>query len=107
MMMASSLAFDRADEQSMFEVSKTLLVIYSIGSIAGPFTLMLLNPYLGDNSLMVTVSVACVILVFAAGLRRSTVAAPVDQTSASFVPKGSLEMAQAVASIAKEQKSAE
>lgn len=101
---ASSLAFDRADEQSMLEVSTTLLVIYSLGSIAGPFTVMLLTPYLGDYSLMVSVSVACVVLMFASGLRKSMVAPPAEHTAASFVPEGSLEMARAVANVAEAKK---
>lgn len=91
----------------MLEVSTTLLVICSIGSIAGPFTMMSLSPYLGDNSLMVAVSVACVVLAFAAMFRRSAVAPPTDHTLSSIIPEGSLTMAQAAANIAEDQKSAE
>jgi len=104
---ASSLAFDRANEQSILEASTTLLVIYSIGSIAGPFTVMFLSSFLGDNSLMIAVSVACMALAIASMLRRSIVAAPADHTPASFIPEGSLTMAQAVANVAEDQKKAE
>ena len=56
---------------------------------------------------MVAVSVACVVLAFAAMFRRSTVAPPTDHTPSSIIPEGSLTMAQAAANIAEDQKSAE
>jgi MFS family permease len=100
---ASSLAFDRAEERSMLDVSTTLLVIYSLGSIAGPFTIMLLSDYLGDFALPLGAGAACFLLAVVALLRRSTVQAPAEHTPAGVVPGSSLEMAQAAANVVEEQ----
>jgi hypothetical protein len=45
---ASALAFDRAEGRSMIDISTSLLVIYSIGSIAGPFTVMAISEITGS-----------------------------------------------------------
>ena len=46
---ASALAFDRAEGKSMIDISTTLLVIYSLGSIAGPFTIMTVSEITGGR----------------------------------------------------------
>lgn len=100
---ASALAFDRADGRSMIDISTTLLAIYSIGSVAGPFTTLLLAEFIGDHALGTALLIMGVIVVLTAILRRGTTESPEGAASSlGTIPDSSVEMAQAVGELAKE-----
>ena len=97
---ASSLAFDRADSDSLLDVSTTLLVLNSIGSIAGPFTVMFVSNYLGDSALGVSAGCACLLVAIVTVYRRFSAESPAEHTPSMPIPPTSLEMAKAVAELA-------
>lgn len=101
---ASSLAFDRAEGRSMVEVSTSLLIAYSVGSIVGPFTIMLTSKVLGDTALHICLFAVCAVTAVVGLAKRATVEGPVEQTpsAATLVPDTSVEMAQVAAEQAKE-----
>ena len=100
---ASSLAFDRAEGRSMIEISTSLLVIYSLGSIAGPFTVMAISEIIALPALPVCVLVACALVIGTGLLRRVSVVVPEHVPSAVMTPESSVEMVQAAAAVVEEQ----
>ncbi|MGD2172187.1 MAG: MFS transporter [Gammaproteobacteria bacterium] len=101
---ASALAFDRAEGRSLIDISKSLLVIYSIGSIAGPFLVMAVNKIIGDDALAYCV-LAAAILVIGTGLLRKAAATAVEKPVATnvIIPESSVEMVEAAAALAEEE----
>jgi MFS family permease len=96
---ASSLAFDRADEESFLKVSTTLLIAYSVGSIAGPFCVMLLSAYIEDLALPASILAMMGLLTFVSLLRRSTVQGPTKRTPSRTIPLSSVEIAQSASNV--------
>ena len=92
---ASSLAFDRAEGRSMVGISTSLLIAYSIGSIAGPFAVMVTDSLFGDSALAICIMVACILTAVVGLYRRTTKEGPRQHipTAATAVPETSLEMA--------------
>jgi MFS family permease len=107
---SSALAFDKAGERSIMDVSTTLLAINSVGAIVGPFTVSIAGELFGDFSLLL-----CLLVVagmsFMAGLSSRKTLEPTEVVTASVtaVPPTSVEMAQAAAEVVEEehQKAAE
>lgn len=99
---ASSLAFDRAEEGTMTEVSATQLLLYSAGSVLGPGVVMLTSSVFGDNALSVCLFAANGALLLTAVFRLRRTEPPTESTPAMPVPEGSLTMAQAVGEIAED-----
>lgn len=101
---ASSLAFDRAEGRSMIDISTSLLVIYSLGSIAGPFTVMAISEFLEGPALPISVLAACALIIATGLLRKATVIEPTEHiSSAGIAPESSVEMAMATATVVEEQ----
>jgi MFS family permease len=101
---ASSLAFDRAQGRSMIDISTSLLVIYSLGSIAGPFTVMAVSEIIEGPALPICVFVACALIIGTGLYRKVSVVKPVEHVPASVIsPESSVEMVQAAAEVVEEQ----
>ena len=101
---ASALAFDRAGETSLVDVSVTLLVINSIGSIAGPFTVMFMTGIIGYQALATTIFLAIAITFSVTILRARKVIEEDDSRPESIpVPESSIEMVQTVAEVVEER----
>jgi MFS family permease len=101
---ASSLAFDRAEGKSMIDISTSLLVIYSIGSIAGPFTVMAVSEITGGPALPICVFAACALIVGTGLFRRVSTVVPSEHVpSTTITPESSVGMVQAAASVVEEQ----
>ena len=101
---ASSLAFDRAEGRSMIDISTTLLVIYSVGSVAGPFTVMAASEVVGASALPLCILVTCALTVFVGVLRITTVETPAEHTPMiGLIPESSLEMVQAAAEVSEKR----
>jgi MFS family permease len=92
---ASSLAFDRAEGRSMVGISTALLIAYSVGSIAGPFAVMVTDSLFGESALAICILAVCVLSAVVGLYKRTTTAGPSQHvpSSASVVPETSLEMA--------------
>ena len=101
---ASSLAFDRAEGRSMIDISTSLLVIYSLGSITGPFVVMAVAEMTGSLALALCVLVSCA-LIIVTGLRQKVFVGAVKKqvSSAVIMPEGSVEMVQAAATVVEEE----
>jgi MFS family permease len=101
---ASSLAFDRAEGRSMIDISTSLLVIYSIGSIAGPFTVAAISEIVEGPALPFCVLASCA-LIIGTGLFRKVfrVVPTVHVPSTTITPESSIEMVQAAASVVEEK----
>jgi len=101
---ASSLAFDRAEGKSMIDISTSLLVVYSIGSIAGPFTVMAISEIIEEPALPVCILVACALIIGTGLFRKVSVAEPTEHMpSTVIIPESSVEMVQAAAEVVEEQ----
>jgi hypothetical protein len=101
---ASALAFDRAEGKSMIDISTSLLVIYSLGSIAGPFTIMAVSEIIEGPALPVSILVASTLIVGTGLYRRVSVVASTEHVpSAVVIPESSVEMVQAAAAVIEEQ----
>jgi len=101
---ASALAFDRAEGKSMIDISTSLLVIYSLGSIAGPFTVMAMSEIIEGPALPVSILVACALIIGTGLFRKISVAVPTEHMAATVIfPESSVEMAQAAAAVIEEQ----
>ena len=101
---ASSLAFDRAEGRSMIDISTSLLVIYSLGSIAGPFTIMAISEVIGELAFPICILVACALIIGTGLFRKVSVAVPSEQMpSTVIIPESSVEMVQAAAEVAEEK----
>lgn len=101
---ASSLAFDRAEGRSMIDISTSLLVIYSLGSIAGPFTIMAISEIIGELAFPICILVACALIIGTGLFRKVSVAVPSEQMpSTVIIPESSVEMVQAAAEVAEEK----
>jgi hypothetical protein len=87
----------------MIDISTSLLVIYSIGSIAGPFTVMVISEITGSPALPISILAACALIVGTGLFRKTSVVVPTDHIpSAMSIPESSVEMAEAAAEIAEE-----
>jgi MFS family permease len=103
---ASALAFDRAEGRSMIDISKSLLVIYSIGSIAGPFCVMAVSKIIGDDALAYCVLVSAIVVIGTGLLRKASIEAVEEPVTATvIIPESSVEMVQAAAELADEESS--
>ena len=101
---ASALAFDRAEGRSMIDISKSLLVIFSIGSISGPFIVMGVNKIVGDVALGACL-LAAALLVVGTGILRKVAIRAVEEpvTSTVIIPESSVEMVEAAATLVEEE----
>ena len=101
---ASSLAFDQAKGRSLIDISTSLLVIFSLGSIAGPFTVMAVSEIIQGPALPVCVLVACATVVGTGLFRKESVVEPTEHTPSTVItPESSVEMAQAAATVVQKQ----
>jgi len=102
---ATSLAFDQAEGRSMVEVSTSLLIAYSVGSIVGPFTIMLTSKVFGDTAFAICAFAICAATAAVGFAKRATVAGPAEHTpsAATRVPATSVEMAHIAGEQAEEQ----
>ena len=101
---ASSLAFDRAEGKSLIDISTSLLVIYSLGSIAGPFTIMAVSEIIEGPALPISILVACALIIGTGLFRKvSGVEPPEHGPSTVITPESSVEMVQAAAAVIEEQ----
>lgn len=101
---ASSLAFDRAEGRSMIDISTSLLVIYSLGSIAGPFIIMAVSEVIEEPALPVCILVACALIIGTGLFRKVFRVVPTEHVSSTTItPESSIEMVQAAASVVEEQ----
>ena len=101
---ASALAFDRAEGKSMIDISTSLLVIYSLGAIAGPFTIMALSEIIEGPALPVSILVACALIIGTGVYRRISGIVPSGHVfSTAITPESSVEMVQAAAAVVEEQ----
>jgi MFS family permease len=101
---ASSLAFDRAEGRSMIDISTSLLVIYSIGSIAGPFTVAAISEIVEGPALPFCVLASCALIIGTGLFRKvSRVVPAVHVPSTTITPESSIEMVQAAASVVEEK----
>jgi MFS family permease len=101
---ASALAFDRADKDSLVDVSTTLLVINTIGAIIGPMLILALEDYLGVHTLAAVMAIVGVATV-AVALFRSTVIEESEEPLATAIPmpESSIEMAQMAAEVVSDE----
>ena len=98
---ASALAFDRAEGKSMIDISTTLLVVYSLGSIAGPFTIMTVSEITGNPALPICILASCALVIVTGLVRKVMVVESSEHlSSAGIIPESSVEMAQATAIVA-------
>jgi MFS family permease len=101
---SSSLAFDRAEAGSLVDVSTTLLVINTIGSIAGPLTVMSVMGLMGYRALAATILMASVLTASVAFIRARMVEVITEPKASSIpVPVSSIEMVQVAAEVAEEE----
>ena len=95
---ASALAFDRADEDNLIDVSITLLVVNTIGAIVGPLLILSLADYLGANTLPIVMLVVSALTISVAFFRSATVEEPSKPKATAIpIPVSSIEMAQMAA----------
>ena len=88
----------------MIDISTSLLVIYSLGSIAGPFTVMAVSEIIEGPALPICVFVACALIIGTGLYRKVSVVKPVEHVPASVIsPESSVEMVQAAAEVVEEQ----
>ena len=101
---ASALAFDRADGRPMIDISTTLLVVNSLGAVAGPVTIMMMISLVGDYALHTSLSIVCAATVITCLLGIGTKDAAENPTPV-VVPMSdnSVGMAQAVAELVEEE----
>ena len=102
---ASALAFDRAEGRSMIDISRSLLVLYSAGSISGPFVVMVVGEIFDDGALALCV-LASAILIMGTGVVRMALTRTVFEQHASpavIIPESSVEMVEAAATLVEEE----
>ena len=88
----------------MIDISTSLLVVYSIGSIAGPFTVMVISQITGAPGLPISNLAACALIIGTGLFRKISVVVPADHIpSAMSIPASSVEMVEAAAELAEEQ----
>ncbi|WP_420338340.1 MFS transporter [Roseibium sp.] len=100
---SSALAFDRSADGTTTEVSSTLLLLYSIGSVVGPTAVMIASTAIGDYALQACVGAANLALIIVAFLRLSRIKAPEDPSPSVPVPENSLKMVQEAGKISEEE----
>jgi MFS family permease len=101
---ASSLAFDQAKGRSLIDISTSLLVIFSLGSIAGPFTIMAVSEVIQGPALPICVLIACATVVGTGLFKRASIVEPNEHTPSTVItPESSVEMAQAAATVIEKQ----
>jgi len=101
---ASALAFDRAEGRSMIDISKSLLVIYSVGSIAGPFLVMAVSEIIGDDALAYCVLAAAIVVIGTGLLLKASTEAVEEPVAANvIIPESSVEMVEAAAALVEEE----
>ena len=101
---ASALAFDRAEGRPMIDISTTLLVVNSLGAVAGPVAIMMMTGLVGDYALHISLSIVGAATVITCLLGISTKEAAENPTPI-VVPMSdnSVEMAQTVAELVEEE----
>jgi len=101
---ASALAFDHAEGRSMIDISKSLLVIYSVGSIAGPFLVMAVSEIIGDDALAYCVLAAAIVVIGTGLLLKASTEAVEEPVAANvIIPESSVEMVEAAAALVEEE----
>ena len=100
---SSALAFDRAADGTTTEVSSTLLLLYSIGSVVGPTTVLATSSVVGDNALQWCVVAVNLVLIAVAFLRLSRIQAPEEPSPSVPIPENSLKMVQEAGRISEEE----
>lgn len=101
---ASALAFDRADGRPMIDISTTLLVVNSLGAVAGPVTIMMMISLVGDYALHTSLSIVCAASVITCLLGISTKEAAENPTPiVAPMSDNSVGMAQAVAELVEDE----
>ena len=91
---AAGLAYGRAGDEPLIEVSKTLLILNSIGAVTGPMFIIFVAPFVGDRALHFCVLAVAVITASVALIRRGTTAPPEDKvTEVVTAPETSINMA--------------
>ena len=95
---ASGLAYGRAGDEPLIEVSKTLLILNSIGAVVGPMFIVFVAPFVGDRALHLCVLVVAATTIVVALTRRGTTAPPEDNVTGVVAgPETSINMANAAA----------
>ena len=88
----------------MIDISTSLLVIYSIGSIAGPFTVAAISEIIEGPALPVCVLVSCALIIGTGLFRKVSRVVPTEHVpSTTITPESSVEMVQAAAAVVEEQ----
>ena len=88
----------------MIDISTSLLVIYSLGSIAGPFTIMAVSEIIEGPALPVSIIVACALIIGTGLFRKISVMVPTGHVPSTVItPESSVEMVQAAAAVVEEQ----
>jgi len=100
---ATAVAFDRAEEGTLPQTATTMLGLNSIGSILGPFTVMVLAGVLRDSALMVCILVLCSVACLISLAKKVSVEAPDQKASVVDATTNSVEMAEVAAELAEEQ----
>ena len=88
----------------MIGISTSLLIAYSVGSIAGPLAVMVTDNLVGDSALGICILVVCVLTAVVSLYKRTTSEGPSEHipSAAAVVPETSLEMAHVAAEQADE-----
>ncbi|MXU66235.1 MFS transporter [Oceanomicrobium pacificus] len=73
---AQSLAFNRASPETLVRVATTILLFWSLGSIAGPMLVAAAVPLVGGVALPLVIVLASLLMAALSGLRWRTRAAP-------------------------------
>jgi MFS family permease len=101
---AAALAFDRAGEKPMIDISTTMLTVHSIGAITGPVTVILLSSLFGDYALHIAILLSCSMVAASCILGKATRAAAEMPTKAvKAIPTESVGMAATAAELVEEQ----
>ncbi|MGI9221507.1 MAG: MFS transporter [Woeseiaceae bacterium] len=95
---AAGLAYGRAGDEPLIEVSKTLLILNSIGAVVGPMFIVFVAPFFGDRALHLCVFAVAATTIVVALTRRGTTEPPEDKiTDVVAGPETSIDMAGAAA----------
>ena len=88
----------------MIDISTSLLVIYSLGSIAGPFTVMAISEITEGPALPISILAASALIIGTGLFRKLSVVVPTEHMASTVaVPESSVEMVQAAAAVIEEQ----
>jgi MFS family permease len=100
---ATAVAFDRAEEGNLPQTATTMLGLNSVGSILGPFMVMVVGGGLGDSALMVCILILCSAACLVSLVKKASAEAPEQKGSVMAASQNSVEMAEIAAELAEEQ----